>query len=508
MFRPKTLTLIFLGRERIVRCDVDPVRRTQIGCWARPRPMAAEVPALVETALRLATKRPGKVWVLAEDFWTHKLAVSPEAMIGLTPAEIGRALAFEAESLSGQQAVDSELGFTPLGVQENREEFWVVQTPSWVRDQVDECVQKAGGQLAGLIHPAGLPVPMSPPAVQFVPWQRTEYWQGLIASVGAAADGRLRQSMVSADARNAAAARALDQWRQELGHTAINEQLAINRRGAPADLAGTVFDLSDEGTLSRWLLGWGLVLSQQATSVPTIAPMRRPMSPAARLAIALAIATVVVGIAAVDRWRLNGRLESLHADAAAIGARAKLAIQASAATDASIAAKTQEIADKTKQTEDRDKEVEGHRQAIAKLEGQVEQAELGLARVAADVPHAEQSIIAYRDRWAKLLMLAAAHCPEHVVVRGMGSNNRTPAIRGVSLGVGPITAFAADLSEQLRPLGWTVHPSYSAVEHAAGTAALYEFTISLSELTIPHGAADVPQLAQATDDVATADTAP
>src|SRR5262249_55186501 len=147
----KKTTLLFIGRDRLIRYDAR--GEQMVGLWQGPRSSREELPALVDTALRLTKSRPGKVWILATDVWTHWLSVPRESLQGLMPQEIGKALAFEAESLSGQSPLDSEIAYIPCGGDGDTREFRIVQLPTWLRDQLDQVVREAKGTLRGITHP-------------------------------------------------------------------------------------------------------------------------------------------------------------------------------------------------------------------------------------------------------------------------------------------------------------------------------------------------------------------
>src|SRR5262245_14213592 len=110
MINSSKLTLVYIGHNQLVRCDVT-ARGKARGTWSRQRPVGMELPGLVDAALRAGGRRPGDVYVLATDFWSQKITLSDDATHGLHRDEVSRSLAFEAESLSGLAALDSEIGY-------------------------------------------------------------------------------------------------------------------------------------------------------------------------------------------------------------------------------------------------------------------------------------------------------------------------------------------------------------------------------------------------------------
>ncbi len=443
-------TLIYVGRERLARCDVDARRGEAVGFWSRARPMAAEVPTLVDTALRLGKSRPSRVWVLSDDFWTHKLTLNPDAVEGLSPAEVSRVLAFEAEGLSGVSAVDSEVGVTELRTTDGRRDYWLIQVPRWVRDQVDQSVRAAGGKLLGMIHPGGLPHALSD-TNEAQGWCRVETWPGIVMAVGARTGGAVERSVFNADGRNAATTRGLAEWREALGDVSV-EQLVDGKRTPLLGDEAAVLRLDDEATLTRWLVHWAATLDRRELSVPSLSAPARPVTDGHRAAMALGLAAMVAGIAVWDSSRINARIGSLDKE------QKRLKRETTAWEQSQL--------------------------RITKLEKDLTGAKTALNRLTTETASTETSLRAYRQRWAELLAAIESSCPRDVLVREISHRGRIPMIQGVSLGVAPVTEFASRLAESLGNNGWNVSPSYKSVEGESGAAKLYEFSLLLNDVPV------------------------
>ena len=120
-------------------------------------PAVDDFPSLVEAALRLSKRRPGRVWVLATEVWTQTLPLAAESVAGLGPAELARALGFEAEPFSGINGLEAASACVELPGKKGQRTFWLAVLPTGQLDQVDYVVRARGGRLAGVGHPGGLP---------------------------------------------------------------------------------------------------------------------------------------------------------------------------------------------------------------------------------------------------------------------------------------------------------------------------------------------------------------
>ncbi|MCA9264684.1 MAG: hypothetical protein KDA60_12575, partial [Planctomycetales bacterium] len=241
------LTLIYLGRSDLARCDVSASGKP-LGSWRRPRPTGAELPTLIDVALRLGNRRPGRVWVLSDEFWTQKLRVPCDMLLGLSAEDAKRALAFEAENFSGQSAIDSMLDYVSLDDTGEANEYWVIQIPHWLRDQVEEVVRNSNAQLGGMIHPSGLPSPIRP-EMQGETWYRVEAWGGFLMGVGVDASATCRRIMTGKDARSMT---SIERWCERFAESR-GEDLIEGGPTTRAVAGRTTLELRDEGTLSTWL---------------------------------------------------------------------------------------------------------------------------------------------------------------------------------------------------------------------------------------------------------------
>lgn len=448
MFDRKT-TLLFIGRDRLVRCDLDS-RGRKLGIWVHDRALSAELPELIETTARLNRARVGRTWILAEDLWTQKLTVNHDMLAGLSAAEVARALAFEAESLSGQSAVDSDLGFVRLEGTRELQEFWVVQVPHWIRDRAETAISRAGGKLAGLLHPGGLPAYFSPRHPEPPGgWGRVESWTGVTVLVGSSSDGRLKVNIAPGDSRATAWQRTIDGWLGSLGATRALQHLSA--RGVPLPLSAETVDLSpnDPQMLDHWLAAWGTVLQRPQVTLPHVVPPKRPISLATRVAIAALLFGLVGAIAGADF----------------------------VVSHLSILLLKDEIAKSQKIERDQT----AVQKEVSDLEKRLVEEKKRVARLQGEVPLTEAAVAVYRRRWSQLLGILAESCPGEVVVSELKSSDQGLTVKGKSLGLKPLNEFTVVMGRKLAPLGWSIAPNYELSVRHLGKGELYSYSLELVE---------------------------
>jgi hypothetical protein len=138
-------TFLILTANRIVRVEEGGARRDM----ARPAGTTADA---VRAALASGGK-PGVVWVLSDQVFTQRITLSPAQVAGLTPEQLGRALAFEIEPFSGIPVADGAVGFR----EEANGAFAVIQMPRAELDAISRGITGAGGRLGGIFSASGVP---------------------------------------------------------------------------------------------------------------------------------------------------------------------------------------------------------------------------------------------------------------------------------------------------------------------------------------------------------------
>ncbi|MES2571603.1 MAG: hypothetical protein V4710_16310 [Verrucomicrobiota bacterium] len=138
-------TYLLVTSHRVARADFNGAL-----CFAKsgPRPVGASAAEAVRAALALGEKAARETWVLDTDLWAQEVKLHPAQVAGLTPDQLGRALAFEAEPFSGIAVAESATGFHDAG----GGVFHVTQMPRAERDAIARVVTSAGGTLAGIAY--------------------------------------------------------------------------------------------------------------------------------------------------------------------------------------------------------------------------------------------------------------------------------------------------------------------------------------------------------------------
>src|SRR5690242_5504684 len=94
------LTLVALLPDRLVRADFASARAAEPAQFSvRERPEIDDQASLVEIALSLTAKKPGRTFVLSSELWTHTLGLSLANLRNSTPEDVRQMLAFDAEPL-------------------------------------------------------------------------------------------------------------------------------------------------------------------------------------------------------------------------------------------------------------------------------------------------------------------------------------------------------------------------------------------------------------------------
>lgn len=233
-------TILLVTRDRLVRAELRAGRTIDVTDIKEEQRLAADdLPSQVEAALRLGKRRPGRVWILAGEIWTQTLGLAPEALSGLSPDEVTRALGFEAEPFSGLGAMEAAMDAVPLAGEGRQRQFWLTELPAAQLEQIEFLVRQSGGRLMGISHPGGLPAALDGGAD--TSWRRVELWPGAIIAVQSPSAGAGRVTVVNTEPKPG-------RW--------LNDVAGLEPSG-PA--AGTVYARSAESsippTTSTWFPG-------------------------------------------------------------------------------------------------------------------------------------------------------------------------------------------------------------------------------------------------------------
>ncbi|HYG73962.1 MAG TPA: hypothetical protein VEK08_03060 [Planctomycetota bacterium] len=296
-------TILLITSELIARADFSGGTRPRLlGMRQQRRPSDSDLGKLLTEAAKLEKGIGRRVWVLCEDLWTQLLTVPSAAVNGLEEEQVLRALAFEAEGLSGTPAADAVLGARQIQADQTQSTFWISSIERPVLDQFQRRVREMGGKLAGLCHPAGLPAPI---LQQPGTWRRVESWsQSTVCITIEAGKPRVAVFGPSSDQQDEGWLRT-----STADHT---ELLFSSGRGPDAGLM-----LSDPKVLESWLTAWAAQLVSPALAAPCIVPDEIPVATSVLVTWGVLIEAAVLALCVAHwSWTTRATDEALRQAAA------------------------------------------------------------------------------------------------------------------------------------------------------------------------------------------------
>jgi hypothetical protein len=446
------LTIVALLPDRLVRADFSSARAEAPSQFAvRERPDLDDQASMVEIALSLVAKRPGRTFVLASEIWTHTLAMPLANLRGIAPEEVRQMLAFDAEPLSNLSAFEAATGVQALGDSGGTRSFRITQVGAQIRDQIDDAVRAAGGKFAGLLHPAGVPQAIdgaglsADGAAPQAGAGRIEFWPGVTARMairqGKVAAAKVDDMGVGAD-REAVA----DAWRTEAGVATVDVLDGMGRRSL--DDAGAL-NLSDEGMLRRWLAAWNRALRARTIDAPIVTAPARPMTQRQQGMVAAVLGLVVLGACyAHNEW-------------------VKRKIEAAAAEQTELEAPGKEVAAIKQQSTTIEKDLTKIREEAAKLKIEVNQA--------------EALFDSHRRRLPELLRRLSADpsSSRDWVLQKISGSGRELTLAGTTMHPEHISRLASELSVDLESLGWGVEPPKQDARNLVESGGPWAFELKL-----------------------------
>jgi hypothetical protein len=257
-------TILLITNELIARADFSGGAKPRlIELRQQRRPSDSDLGKLLTEAAKLGSGIGRRVWVLCEDLWTQLLIVPSAAVNGLEDEHVLRALAFEAEGLSGTPAGEAALAARQIQADPSQSTFWLSSIERPVLDQFQRRVREMGGKLAGLCHPAGMPAPI---LQQPGTWRRVESWSQSTVCI-ALESGKPRVAVFgpSSDQQD-------ESWLRS--GKADHTELLFSSGGGPDDGLA----LSDPKVLEAWITAWAAQLVSPSIAVPCIVPDVTPVS--------------------------------------------------------------------------------------------------------------------------------------------------------------------------------------------------------------------------------------
>lgn len=440
-------TLLYLSATRLVRADFTRDGRF-LGQWQQGRPDVEDPALLVEVALAQGPRPGRKLWVLASDLWCHTVRLGASSM-GLQGDNLARALAFEAEPLSGISGLESMVAYTLMSTANGEREFRVVQARLADLVAMRDAAEQAGTRLEGVCHPAGLPAPVQAAQPR---WSRLELWPDMTVAL-VQQQNDLRTAFVPGDP-------VLGRWRASAAELTASFTEVLTERGAQNQFVppgAACWCLEDDETLQAWLTAWGKHLNQGTRSVPLVRAPAKPLSASARGLIAVGLALVVGLVCVVHHFLAAApKLEALRIELA----RAQEKAMGHEAAKKQVAAKEKEASELDKRNGELDKSV-----------------------------HALRT---QRERLARLLASLASMKSDSLVLRKIDGAQGEPTLQGWCLE----PTGAGELAQALGPiagaLGWRLESPKTKALHALPSGGPWEFELRLQDtLVVGASAADL-----------------
>ena len=348
--------------------------------------------------------------------------------------------------------MDAVAGYISTGVSGDRRSVWVTLTDSFTRDQIQSEVQRAGGKLNGICHPAGVPAPLTANADNET-WSRVEVWQQITLCLGGHGNAIDQMEIVNAGSTQARAQASISSWMA--GETVqCCELLEAHEKAqlAPVvDHAERRLALSSEQDLTSWLEAWMGALVADSKHVPVIraAPQAPPKYLYALIGIVAEL--LVIGLCGAH-WLWTDQSQKHWASATA-----------------EYRGASQRLSDLKKRVDDTKKE----NSILTTENDKTEQLQAGIKR-----DFAQQ-----RDRILRLLMNLAQKRPPDTVIQGISVDaSGALQIKGTTLEASCADQLALDLSAELAASGWSVRPLEKEGGKLLGNGGPWIFTLGVVEL--------------------------
>lgn len=440
-------TLLFITEVKTFRVDADKagVLLGNAEMITATCPSPAKLAECVSTIA--ANSRPfgRKVWLLYVRLPITLLSLPSMQVEGVDEATLMQALLFELEGLTGQSSLDMQLAYRLLSNKDEMSSYWVSQINRLHFEDVQQAVKKAGSTLAGLLHPAGLPLSLENPDRQ--DWLRMECWPNQLAALRNHPEHGFNIRLFSFDSRQWQT--ELERWLTEQDGSEHSETLLNNKIELLPD---TVFNLhlNNAEHVADWLLAWASVLVKK--DLPAVPLLRcQPKINKDLLLMATGGSVALLICAGHLSWHL---FQANHF-AAEFTALQKV--------ETSITALRKTLTDSQ---DKRDK----LKAKIDKLKGDSET----LPRLIEGLQH----------RPAKLLEALAQGRPENLLMESIAVDKDEVKISGISLDTTSANELSNYLEKQLSTLGWSIVAPTKKNMELFVDGGPWEFEIKLLDLGV------------------------
>lgn len=477
------MTVVIRAHGLLLRSDVSGGGEPQVQRWRKDWP---DLAAAVTDALKEGGPAGKQVWVLDSGVWLGVVELAAGAVAGLSDQALAEPAAFEAEALSGLKPVEAVTAVQRRRMADLEDEFLVAQARRADVLAVAKAVRGAGGRLAGLGNPAGLPEALASDettaaAARGGGWRRVCFWSDSVVLVESVAGHATLLPLGIAphsDWRTALAPLlnrgdpvALEQtliepgvqvrgglgWRDSPPGSGSARWLQVGEDSVPDNDGVVVWELADDAAAIAFATAWARRLAQTEPTrneiMPTLRPPKAPPGPWPAVAVGVVALALAVTVVLYQRTQQAQRLTVLQAQ-----------LEHAQGDQRRVAERRREA----KQVEAR---VRSKQQAVETLEVQFER--IGQRRAASD----SRVVIDHREALAALIAALSGAAAEDVVIQSIENGSPQHEVTGLALSPEAASRLARDLSGELR-YAWAVSPA--RIEPQPGPERIvWRFSITL-----------------------------
>ena len=476
------MTVVIRANGLLARADASGGGEPQIKLWRKDWP---DLAAAVTDALKAGGPAGKQVWVLDSGVWLGVVELAAGAVAGLSDQALVEPAAYEAEAMSGLKPVEAVTEVQRRRMADLEDEFLVAQARRADVLAVAKAVRGAGGRLAGLGNPAGLPEVLvsdeaTAAAARDGGWRRVCFWSDSVVLVESVA-GRVTLlplgipphsdwRTVLAPLLNRGDPVALEQtliepgvqvrgglgWRDSPPGSGSARWLQAGEDSAPDNDGVVVWDLADDAAATAFATAWAWRLAQTEPSrndiMPTLRPPKAPPGPWPAVAVGVVALALAVTVVLYQRTQQAERLTMLQHQFEHAQGDQRL------------------VNERRKKVKRAEAEVRSERKAVETLERQLER--LGRQRAASDA-----GLIDHREALAALIAALSGTAADDVVIQSIENGSPRHELIGLALSPEAASRLARDLSGELR-YDWAVSPA--RIEPQPGPERIvWRFSITL-----------------------------
>jgi len=417
-----------------------------------PSDASGDIGLSIEALLAAMPGRQKQIYVLTTEVWSQAVTVESRSLRRIDKSQIPQMLAFEAESFSGIPASSARTAIHPLDAGPLETTYWVSQIDSTRFAQAADAVAFHGGKLLGLIHPAGLPAPLT---ISKGDWTRLEQWDDANVVVSGHSRSSIQRKFIDDVEQKVNTPASARDFLTRMGIECGAIVEILNQQSPDAvESEPHIVDMTNEGDLLAFLSAWSREL-RKPKSLPVIRPVRARASAQTKRTLGLvATAAAVIGIAAhhhLTTTHNGSRVQSLQTE---------------------ITERQQPIDQFTTQQK------------------QLQELETTLADTRSKATELQTQVVRYlgqlgihRSRIARLLRSLGESRPRDLILSGVESDGDEIRVVGRSVRPEAIIDFASKMAKQLEPMNLAIRIPRREALLVTADGGPYEFEYIISDGT-------------------------